>query len=202
MDFLNAICGVAGSNKTNITVLFRLPPSLPNNPNTFIPRDFAAIAARTTFSEFPLVESTTSRSPGCPSANSGRAKISANPKSFAVQVMCPASLSAIAGSGFLSLRNLPVHSSAKWVASHKLPPFPQVKTLPSRSNTSRISSAVAAMVAIFSGFRINRSSISRASNNASRMFFNLSLRSNDACFMFDVPSIYPPAPLLQAACFR
>ena len=67
----------------------RLPPSLPNNPNTFIPRDFAATAARTTFSEFPLVESTTSRSPGCPSANSGRAKISANPKSFAVQVMCP-----------------------------------------------------------------------------------------------------------------
>ena len=149
----------------------RLPPSLPNNPNTFIPRDFAAPAARTTFSEFPLVESTTSRSPGCPSANSGRAKISANPKSFAVQVMCPASLSAIAGSGFLSLRNLPVHSSAKWVASHKLPPFPQVKTLPSRSNTSRISSAVAAMVAIFSGFRINRSSTSCASNNASRIIY-------------------------------
>ena len=155
----------------------RFPPSPPSSPNTCIPRSFATAAARTTFSELPLVERARSRSPGCPSADSGRANISANSKSFAVQVIWPASLSAIAGSGLRSSRNLPVHSSAKWTASHKLPPFPHVKILPCRSNTSRIISAVSAMVAIFSGFRINRLSTSCASDNASRMVSKMSIIS-------------------------
>ena len=127
------------------------PPSPPSKPNTCIPLDFAVSAARTTLAEFPLVESATSRSPECPSTDNGRAKISVNPKSFAVQVICPTSLSAIAGSGLRLSRNFPVHSSAKCIASHRLPPFPHVKIFPSRSNTSLIISAVFAIVAMFSG---------------------------------------------------
>lgn len=94
-----------------------------------MPRAVPERTARTMFSEFPEVERTMRTSPARPRASIQREKIWSKPKSLAVQVMWPTSEQAMAGSGGRSLRNRPVSSSAKCMASQADPPLPQIMTL-------------------------------------------------------------------------
>src|SRR5205807_836607 len=62
------------------------PPERPVRAITSSSRSCASRAARTTFSELPLVEIATSASPGRPSASSCREKTPSPPKSFVIAV--------------------------------------------------------------------------------------------------------------------
>lgn len=74
---------------------------------------------------FPEVEIAKRTSPFFPNASTPLENIFSYPKSLPQHVKNAGSDKAIAANAFLSSLKRPDNSSAKWAASHKLPPLPQ-----------------------------------------------------------------------------
>src|SRR5207249_2526805 len=89
----------AGMTRQSSTTPRASPPPLPSSATTRTPLARAAWAPRTTFGLSPLVECSTTRSPGRASASIWRAKISSKPRSLPHAVSSEVSVvNAIAGS--------------------------------------------------------------------------------------------------------